>query len=98
MGKTEKLNIYSNYIEDLDIEKNDLAKQMGVSARMLGYYLSGKNEMPVKKEAFFIEYINNVIDEKKSKLPKLSQNLLIKHDYMKGRFVNLDIDELKKEI
>ena len=96
MGKTEKLIIYSDYIEDLDIAKKDLAKQMGVSAKMLGNYLSGENEMPVKREAFFIDYINNVIDEKNSKLPKLSQNLLIEHDYMKGRFVNLDIDELKK--
>ena len=96
MGKTEKLIIYSDYVEDLDIAKKDLAKQMGVSTKMLGYYLSGEYEMPVKKEAFFIDYINKVIDKKKSKLPKLSQNLLIEHDYMKGRFVNLDIDELKK--
>ena len=54
MGKTEKLIIYSDYVEDLDIAKKELAKQMGVSTKMLGYYLSGKNEMPVKKEAFFI--------------------------------------------
>ncbi len=88
-----RLQIYSEYIQDLDLSKRDVADAIGCSVRMLNNYLNENNRLPIEKEYLLINFLNSKIGN--NSFLKPISNLLVKSDY-NDKFVELDLNDLKQ--
>lgn len=58
MNRNEILKKYAECIQDLDLSRDEISHNMGVSTKTLYNYLNNKVQMPLSKEIILVDYLN----------------------------------------
>lgn len=92
----ELMQLYKDYMNELGLHSKDVAPAVGVDRKTIENYLRRKSYMPIEKQLLFITYVNNIIDDQKSDLKKLSQLFILNYDNLNAIPVSVDLDTLSQ--